>query len=299
MTAQEVVEAHSGAQYRVYMIGFAPGFAYLGGLPEQLHTSRRAEPRLATPAGSISIGGQQAAISPPLEAPSGWRLLGRTPVRSYDPDREEPFLFSPGDLVTFRPISESEYDSLAAAAAEGTRPDRSGTPRWLRRPFTSSKPGRPRPSRISGAPAIAGSEYRPPAPSTGSRWPLRTPSSATRRARRRSRWRWRAGNSTLPQTAAASPSPEPTCRARSMARGGHLPNGGTGVGIGCESARRARACAPISPSPEASTFRRRSAAAPRMSGQGWAASADEQSRAAIGCRCARRRVSARPPACFL
>lgn len=119
LAPEKVIAIHSSAEYRVYMIGFVPGFAYLGGLPEALHTSRRTEPRLKTPPGSISIGGQQAAVSPPLEAPSGWHLLGRTPVRSYDPARRQPFLFSAGDHVCFRPISEREYDSMAAEAASG------------------------------------------------------------------------------------------------------------------------------------------------------------------------------------
>jgi KipI family sensor histidine kinase inhibitor len=117
---EEVVRIHSGASYRVYMIGFAPGFAYLGGLPERIHTGRRTDPRPSTPPRSISIGGQQAAISPPLPIPSGWHLLGRTPVRSYDPSRRAmPFLFAPGDMVRFEPISKLDYDMLCAAAEAG------------------------------------------------------------------------------------------------------------------------------------------------------------------------------------
>lgn len=120
LSSEEVIALHSGVEYRVFMIGFAPGFAYLGGLPERLHTSRRKDPRLKTPPGSISIGGQQAAVTPPLEIPSGWHLLGRTPVRSYDPSRKDrPFLFSPGDLVRFRPIPREEFDLLAERAAQG------------------------------------------------------------------------------------------------------------------------------------------------------------------------------------
>jgi 5-oxoprolinase (ATP-hydrolysing) subunit B len=120
LSTEEVVDLHAGADYRVYMIGFAPGFAYLGGLPEVLHTSRRSEPRLRTPARSVLIGGQQAAVGPPQEIPSGWHLLGRTPVRTYDPARpERPFLFSPGDHVRFHPVPGAEYDSLSADAARG------------------------------------------------------------------------------------------------------------------------------------------------------------------------------------
>ncbi|WGD29843.1 5-oxoprolinase subunit PxpB [Ancylobacter sp. WKF20] len=119
-TTDEVIGLHSGANYRVYMIGFAPGFAYLGGLPEPIHTSRRTDPRLKTPPRSISIGGRQAAISPPLEIPSGWHLLGQTPVRSYDPARtERPFLFAAGDTIRFVPIAAAEYDALCRAAEQG------------------------------------------------------------------------------------------------------------------------------------------------------------------------------------
>jgi KipI family sensor histidine kinase inhibitor len=117
---EEVVALHSGAEYRVYMIGFAPGFAYLGGLPEAIHTSRRTDPRLKTPPRSISIGGQQTAISPPLEIPSGWHLIGRTPVRSYDPRRtEKPFLFAAGDIIRFTPVTPGDYRDMCALAEAG------------------------------------------------------------------------------------------------------------------------------------------------------------------------------------
>lgn len=120
LSEAEVVALHSGTIFRVYMLGFSPGFAYLGGLPAALHTSRRTDPRPETPPRSISIGGQQAAISPPIPVPSGWRLLGRTPVRSYDPQRtSRPFLFSPGDQVRFEPITPSEYERACAAAEAG------------------------------------------------------------------------------------------------------------------------------------------------------------------------------------
>jgi KipI family sensor histidine kinase inhibitor len=117
LTAEEVVAIHGSGSYRVYMIGFAPGFAYLGGLDPRLHTPRRQNPRTRTPAGSVSIGGIQAAISS-VEAPSGWHLLGRTPVRAFDPDREPPFLFSTGDTVRFEPISAEEFAALDARASK-------------------------------------------------------------------------------------------------------------------------------------------------------------------------------------
>lgn len=120
LTPGEVVALHSGADYRVYMLGFMPGFVYLGGLPERIRTGRRQDPRLRTPARSISIGGIQAGISPPLEVPSGWHLLGQTPVCSYDPRRtERPFLFEAGDSVRFEPVTEAEYQEMCAAVEAG------------------------------------------------------------------------------------------------------------------------------------------------------------------------------------
>ncbi|WP_413735978.1 5-oxoprolinase subunit PxpB [Sodalis sp. RH21] len=111
ISPQRVIDIHSAATYRVYMIGFMPGFAYLGGLDPRLHTSRRESPRLKTPSGSISIGGMQTAVGS-VEAPSGWHLIGRTPVRSFMPEREEPFLFSAGDRVRFQPIDGGTFIRL-------------------------------------------------------------------------------------------------------------------------------------------------------------------------------------------
>lgn len=110
---QEVIRLHSAVSYRVYMIGFMPGFAYLGGLDKRLHTSRRESPRLKTPAGSVSIGGMQTAVAS-VEAPSGWNLIGQTPARSFVPSRDEPFLFRAGDEIRFVPISSDEFESLLA-----------------------------------------------------------------------------------------------------------------------------------------------------------------------------------------
>lgn len=122
LTTQEVVRLHAGATYRVYMIGFAPGFAYLGGLPEPIHTSRRVDPRPRTPPRSVSIGGRQTAVSPPLGLPSGWHLIGRTPVRSYDPRRaDDPFLFKAGDLIRFEPVDQAAFERLDIAAEAGER----------------------------------------------------------------------------------------------------------------------------------------------------------------------------------
>lgn len=116
LTPDEVVALHCAADYRVYMLGFSPGFAYLGGLPPALHLPRRENPRLKTPAGTLMQGGAQAAVSP-LEMPSGWHLLGRTPLKTFDVARAQPFLLAPGDRIRVTAISEAEYDRLAEEAA--------------------------------------------------------------------------------------------------------------------------------------------------------------------------------------
>lgn len=118
MTPEEVVALHSGAEYRVYMIGFAPGFPYLGGLPEALHTPRLKKPRQNIPAGGVGIGGQQANINS-LAGPSGWRYVGWTPIRCFDPERAEPFLFRAGDRIRFHPVDAAEAAALAERAERG------------------------------------------------------------------------------------------------------------------------------------------------------------------------------------
>lgn len=100
LAPDEVVRRHSAADYIVYFIGFQPGFAYLGGLDEALHTPRRAEPRIAVPAGSVGIGGAQTGIYP-LATPGGWQLIGRTALPLFDPRAEPPTLLAPGDRVRF------------------------------------------------------------------------------------------------------------------------------------------------------------------------------------------------------
>ncbi|MGC1574625.1 MAG: 5-oxoprolinase subunit PxpB [Beijerinckiaceae bacterium] len=118
LTPEEVIARHSGADYRVYMLGFLPGFTYLGGLDPKLATPRRQEPRLEAPAGMIAIGGIQTGIQC-IAAPSGWNILGRTPVRTYHPGRDPIFLIEPGDHVTFFPVPASEWDALDRASEAG------------------------------------------------------------------------------------------------------------------------------------------------------------------------------------
>lgn len=110
LSPAEVVRLHAGAEYVVSMVGFAPGFPYLAGLPEQLATPRRATPRLKVPAGSVGIAGRQTGVYP-QETPGGWQLIGRTPRRLFRPDAEPPALLRLGDRVRFHPIPA---DALAA-----------------------------------------------------------------------------------------------------------------------------------------------------------------------------------------
>lgn len=105
LSEKQVVELHASVDYVVWFLGFQPGFPYLGGLPEQLHTPRRGEPRLQVPAGSVGIGGQQTGIYP-LASPGGWQLIGLTPLALFDAHREEPVLLRPGDTVRFVPQKE-------------------------------------------------------------------------------------------------------------------------------------------------------------------------------------------------
>lgn len=128
MTRDELIALHSSAEYRIYMIGFAPGFAYLGGLPEALHTPRLPKPRQNIPVGAIGIGGQQGNINS-VSGPSGWRFVGWTPLRSFDPARAEPFLFRAGDRIRFRPVTDAEAMQLSARAEAGEQivtPDNGG-----------------------------------------------------------------------------------------------------------------------------------------------------------------------------
>jgi len=109
LSEQAVIAAHSQAEYRVYFLGFQPGFAYLGGLPSTLTTPRRAEPRLEVPAGSVGIGGQQTGIYP-VTSPGGWQIIGRTDVRLFDLQRRAPSLLQSGDIVRFVPVDASEQN---------------------------------------------------------------------------------------------------------------------------------------------------------------------------------------------
>ncbi|MYC06905.1 MAG: 5-oxoprolinase subunit PxpB [Chloroflexi bacterium] len=109
---QEVIRMHSGTDYLVYMMGFSPGFAYLGGLDERLATPRLQSPRTEIPPGAVGIAETQTGVYP-VASPGGWQLIGRTPVRLFDPARERPVLLNAGDYVRFVPIESREhYDDI-------------------------------------------------------------------------------------------------------------------------------------------------------------------------------------------
>lgn len=118
MTPEALIALHHGAEYRVFMIGFAPGFAYLGGLDARLHTPRLATPRQMIPAGAVGMGGQQASINS-VAGPSGWRFIGGTPLRLFDPARDPAILLAAGDRVRFEPVDAALFDRLEAQAASG------------------------------------------------------------------------------------------------------------------------------------------------------------------------------------
>ena len=105
LSPEEVVELHSGADYPVYMLGFPPDFPYLGGLSEKLHTPRLATPRTVTPGGSVGIAEAQTGMYP-VQSPGGWRIIGRTPLALFDPEREPPSLLNAGDVVRFVPAPD-------------------------------------------------------------------------------------------------------------------------------------------------------------------------------------------------
>lgn len=113
LSQDEIIRRHSDATYRVACVGFTPGFPYLSGLPPELATPRRSSPRKEIPAGAVAIGGTQTGIYP-RKSPGGWNIIGRTPLRLFDVQRESPALFHAGDQVSFRQISRSEFEKLLA-----------------------------------------------------------------------------------------------------------------------------------------------------------------------------------------
>ena len=111
LSPEEVIAIHSGVDYRIYMLGFLPGFPYLGGLDKRIHTPRLKTPRTKILPGSVGIGGEQTGIYP-MPSPGGWQLIGMTPVKLYDPLREQPILYETGDFLRFVPINEAQFEEI-------------------------------------------------------------------------------------------------------------------------------------------------------------------------------------------
>ena len=117
-TPEEVVKIHTSTEYLIYMLGFPPGFTYLGGMSDEIATPRLKTPRVKIPAGSVGIAGSQTGVYP-IDSPGGWQQIGRTPVRMYDSDRETPILPQAGQYIKFYAIDQAEFDRIAAEEAAG------------------------------------------------------------------------------------------------------------------------------------------------------------------------------------
>jgi inhibitor of KinA len=132
LAVEEVVQLHAAPSYLVYMLGFTPGFPYLGGMSQRIAAPRLDSPRPRIPTGSVGIAGAQTGIYP-IESPGGWRLIGRTPLRLFDPRSKRPFLIAAGDRVRFVPVSEADWRSVERAVQAGTHePETEPVPGGLR-----------------------------------------------------------------------------------------------------------------------------------------------------------------------
>ena len=118
ITPEEVIKIHTEAEYLIYMLGFTPGFSYMGGMSEKIATPRLKTPRVLIPAGSVGIAGKQTGIYP-IDSPGGWQLIGRTPVRLYDAERDNPILLDAGLHVKFVPVDEAEYQRILSRVEMG------------------------------------------------------------------------------------------------------------------------------------------------------------------------------------
>ncbi|PWC81815.1 allophanate hydrolase [Azospirillum sp. TSH100] len=118
LTADRVAELHRSTEYFVYMLGFMPGFGYMGDLPAELERPRRSEPRVRVPAGSVAVAGRLTTVYP-WESPGGWHLIGRCPVPLYDGGRPDPVLLAAGDRVRFEAVDRAAFDGIAEALAAG------------------------------------------------------------------------------------------------------------------------------------------------------------------------------------
>lgn len=113
LTTEEVIQIHTQQPYLIYMLGFMPGFPYLGGLDERIHTPRRSEPRVKIEAGSVGIANNQTGLYP-LDSPGGWQIIGRTPQKVFDLDREPMTIYEAGEYIQFKAITQDEFEQIQA-----------------------------------------------------------------------------------------------------------------------------------------------------------------------------------------
>jgi KipI family sensor histidine kinase inhibitor len=118
-TPEQVIAAHLASPFKVYVLGFIPGLAYIAGLDPTLYLPRRAQPRVRLPRSTVAIAMDMTTIYP-FESPGGWHLIGRTPLWMFDKRREQPVFLAPGDSLTFERISRAEYDAIAQKVEAGT-----------------------------------------------------------------------------------------------------------------------------------------------------------------------------------
>lgn len=118
LSVEQVIKIHTSGEYLVYMLGFTPGFPYLGGMDKRIATPRLKTPRTKIPAGSVGIAGEQTGVYP-IESPGGWQLLGNTPLEFFNPNKEKPFLLKAGEYIKFVAITEEEYNSILEEVKRG------------------------------------------------------------------------------------------------------------------------------------------------------------------------------------
>lgn len=118
-TVEEVIKIHTSEEYLIYMLGFIAGFPYLGGMSKEIATPRLKSPRVKIDGGSVGIAGEQTGVYP-VDSPGGWQLIGRTPLKLYDADREKPVLLEAGQYIKFRSINAAEYTEIEKKVADGT-----------------------------------------------------------------------------------------------------------------------------------------------------------------------------------
>jgi len=119
LAGEEIIKIHTGTSYLIYMLGFTPGFPYLGGMDPRIATPRLATPRTRIPAGSVGIAAGQTGVYP-MQSPGGWQLIGRTPVKLFDPEAAQPVLLSAGDYIRFREVTPGEYRRIADSVDAGS-----------------------------------------------------------------------------------------------------------------------------------------------------------------------------------